>query len=197
MFKQRVLRNLDKRLIFYYVIHPVRYELQIRLWNLLPFLPHFIIFNYVPFCYCDLKTERFYFFQSPRLVIFQLKTKAGLSDLKQSAFLITPCTWKSHFVFSLLLFFQSNFFAHPQGLTDAEMTESAYSLRKHAMGLMTVGTTLMKITAMVNLSSWNYWFISKLQDKRMNLLLKIIAKNSLCWYEGLFPGSAVETAILK
>lgn len=62
------------------------------------------------------------------------------------------------------------------------MTESAYSLRKPAMGLMTVGTTLMKITATVILSSWNYWFRSKWQDKRMNLVLKIITKNSLSLY---------------
>lgn len=100
-------------------------------------------------------------------------------------------------LFFLLLFFQSNFFAHPQGLTDAEMTESAYSLRKHAMGLMTVGITPMKTTAMVNLSSWNSWFRRRLHDKRMSLVLKITAKNILWLYEGLFPGTTVENSNTK
>lgn len=61
--------------------------------------------------------------------------------------LINQCTQRRYFVFS---FFQSNFFAHPQDLTDAEITEYACSLSKYAMGLMTVGTTQMKIPVVVN-----------------------------------------------
>lgn len=54
-------------------------------------------------------------------------------------------------LFCLFLFcFQSNLFAHPQDLTDAEIIEYAYSPNKCAMGLMTVGTTQMKITVVVN-----------------------------------------------
>ena len=46
--------------------------------------------------------------------------------------------------------FQTNFFAHPRDLTDAEITEYACSLSKCAMGSMTVGTTQMKIPVVVN-----------------------------------------------
>lgn len=67
---------------------------------------------------------------------------------KEGWFFISQCTQRSCFVF---LFFQKNFFAHPQDRTDAEITEYACSLSKCAMGLMTVGTTQMKIPVVVNL----------------------------------------------
>ena len=59
---------------------------------------------------------------------------------------------KSVYPKELLFFssFQRNFFAHPQDLTDAEITEYACSLSKYAMGSMTVGTTQMKIPVVVN-----------------------------------------------
>lgn len=104
MFKQRVLRNLDKRSIFYYVIHPVRYELQIQLWNLLPFLPHFIIFNYVPFCYCDLKNERFYFFPVSKISHFPTQDKGRIIWFKAKCILNNSMHLKeSHCFFSVIV----------------------------------------------------------------------------------------------
>nr|CCQ43602.1 alternative protein LRP1B [Homo sapiens] len=44
----------------------------------------------------------------------------------------------------------SNFFVHPRDLTDAEITEYAYSRSKCAMGLMNAVTIQMKITVVVS-----------------------------------------------
>lgn len=67
----------------------------------------------------------------------------------------------------------SNFFAHPQDLTDAEIIEYVCNLNKCAMGLMTVGTTQMKITVVVSLH------IKQDLVKKMSLLA--LTKNVSPW----------------
>jgi len=79
----------------------------------------------------------------------------------------------------------SNFFAHPQDLTDAEITEYACSLSKCAMGLMTVGTTQMKITVVVSLH------IKQDHVKKMSLLAAI--KNVSPWTCSVINLMTVET----
>lgn len=78
---------------------------------------------------------------------YEFEKKGEKKKTKEGWFFISQYTQRSCFGFS---FFQSNFFAHPQDLTDAEITEYVCNLNKCAMGLMTAGTTQMKKTVVVN-----------------------------------------------